>query len=260
MLNFAPHQRMNQQTGLLFGIVFVLSGPLQLMASEIPAEVLDLSAWKVTLPADLPERKGSPDEIRQPQLKTFIEPGAFFVNENGKGVVFRAISGAMTTVNSKYPRSELREMTADGSASAAWNTNDDHIHTMTLQQAVTKTPEVKPHVVCAQIHDKKDDVMMVRLEGQRLFIERNKTGDVELDTAYVLGTSFNLRIEAGNGRVKVWYNDVLSMDWETVRTGCYFKAGCYTQSNVEKGDKPDAYGEVVITALAISHQVKTITP
>ena len=101
---------------------------------------------------------------------------------------------------------------------------------------------------------------MVRLEGQRLFIERNKTGDVELDTAYVLGTSFNLRIEAGNGRVKVWYNDVLSMDWETVRTGCYFKAGCYTQSNVEKGDKPDAYGEVVITALAISHQVKTITP
>ena len=102
--------------------------------------------------------------------------------------------------------------------------------------------------------------MMVRLEGQRLFIERNKTGDVELDPAYVLGTSFNLRIEAGNGRVKVWYNDVLSMDWETVRTGCYFKAGCYTQSNVEKGDKPDAYGEVVITALAISHQVKTITP
>lgn len=36
--------------------------------------------------------------------------------------------------------------------------------------------------------------------------------------------------------------------------GCYFKAGAYTQSNLEQGDEPDAYGEVVITELVVTHE------
>lgn len=35
--------------------------------------------------------------------------------------------------------------------------------------------------------------------------------------------------------------------------GCYFKAGVYTQSNPDQGDAADAYGEVVIRDLVVSH-------
>ena len=44
------------------------------------------------------------------------------------------------------------------------------------------------------------------------------------------------------------------MDWEVDTTGCYFKAGCYTQSNESKGDKPESYGEVVIYKLVVEHK------
>jgi poly(beta-D-mannuronate) lyase len=37
-------------------------------------------------------------------------------------------------------------------------------------------------------------------------------------------------------------------------SGCYFKAGVYTQSNPEKGDEPTAYGEVIIYDLSVTHQ------
>ena len=221
--------------------------------AEYPAEILDLSSWKLTLPKDTP-RNGSPDEIRLPELKTFRDPESFFVNPQDAGIVFRASCGADTTKGSKYPRSELREMTGtDGEKNAAWGTKDGAVHTMTATLAVTHIPEVKQHVVCAQIHDAKDDLMMVRLEGRKLIIERNSSGDVELDSDYRLGDFFDLKIEAADGHVRVWYQNELKMDWEQSRSGCYFKIGCYTQSNRQKGDKPEAYGEVTVRRLQVRH-------
>jgi poly(beta-D-mannuronate) lyase len=35
--------------------------------------------------------------------------------------------------------------------------------------------------------------------------------------------------------------------------GCYFKAGAYTQSNPSKGDKVDAYSEVWIYKVDVTH-------
>jgi poly(beta-D-mannuronate) lyase len=35
--------------------------------------------------------------------------------------------------------------------------------------------------------------------------------------------------------------------------GCYFKAGCYVQSNTSTGDLPTAFGQVEISRLEISH-------
>jgi hypothetical protein len=38
-----------------------------------------------------------------------------------------------------------------------------------------------------------------------------------------------------------------------VEDRCYFKAGCYLQSNTSTGDLPTAYGQVEITHLSVSH-------
>jgi len=220
-----------------------------LLGRQPPAKLLDLSSWKVTLPVDVVKPLGSPDEMKQPRLREFIDTRYFFV-KNG-GVVFRAPCGGATTKNSKYPRCELREMSADGKSRAAWDTRSPVIRTMTLKAAIMATPSVKRHVVCAQIHGGEDDLMMIRLEGKKLFIERNKIGDVMLDDSYRLGVPFTVKIQAGNGVVKVWHQGALKMDWKVAQKGCYFKAGCYTQSNPDKGDKPESYGEVIIYQLKL---------
>lgn len=218
--------------------------PASAQAAAPPAKLLDLSAWKLTIPAAV-SGSAHAAEIRQPELNTFQQADVFFTTTGG--VVFRAPCGGATTKGSHYPRCELREMLAPGSESpAAWSTDDDLLHVMTAELAVTHLPAVKPHVVCAQIHDAKDDLIMVRVERTKLLVERKKAEDVLLDRHYQLATPFKLRIEAGKGRIKAYYNDALKMDWPNSTSRCYFKIGCYTQSNPAKGDRPDAYGEVVV--------------
>lgn len=218
-----------------------------------PSEVLDLSSWKLTLPTDS-VRRGQADEIEAARLRTFSDAGCFFVSENRDGVVFRASCGGAVTKGSQYPRCELREMDASGLHRAAWSTDNPQRHSMSLRLAITNTPPKKKHVVCAQIHDERDDLLMIRLEGRRLFVERNGDKEVVLDDRYELGAECSLKIEAGGGRVCVLHDGVERLDWPVSRKGCYFKAGCYTQSNLKRGDTADAFGEVVIRDLRVEHQ------
>ncbi len=242
----------------MFRRALVIAPWLCLMVSRLdakpPSEVLDLSCWKLTLPVDT-NRPGQPDEIDAAQLSGFVEAPFFTTTNDGAGVVFRAPCAGITTKNSRFARSELRELNPDGRTPAGWSTTDPVRHVLTARLAITALPSVKPHVVCAQIHDAEDDLLMIRLEGRKLFIERNEVGDVRLQSDYVLGTPFDLRIEAGDGRVRVSQGGKPALDWMVQRSGCYFKAGCYTQSSVAKGDRPDAAGEVVVYQLQVAHQV-----
>lgn len=231
---------------LALAVVFSCAGPA--LATDPPSRVLDLSGWKLTLPVDT-ELPGRPDEIVFPTLASFADPAHFFVRD--QGVVFRAPCGGVTTRGSSYPRCELREMAPGGKEEAAWSTTDTALHTLHLTAAINQLPARKPHVVIAQIHDAKNDLLMVRLEGDKLFIERQEGGDVPLHRPYVLGTPLDIKIAAGSGRVQAWLGGELKMDWPVARKGCYFKAGCYTQSNPQKGDNPADYGEVVIFQLAL---------
>ena len=225
--------------------VLLLAGAC--LAERLVAAPLDafggLAGWKLTLPVDTPV-KGVPDEIPESALPTFADSRCFHLDEDGR-LVFRARCDGVTTRGSKYPRAELREM--DGPREAAWDVADAKIRGLDLVFAVTHLPEAKPHVVCAQIHDASRDVLMVRLEGSKLLLERTGREDVVLDRKYVLGSAVAVRIEAGAGRIRVWHQDELRAEWAESAKGCYFKAGCYVQSNVAKGDRPDAYAEVRFT-------------
>jgi poly(beta-D-mannuronate) lyase len=213
----------------------------------VPADVLDLANWKLTLPVGT---GNEPTEILSPQLLSFSD-GFFRLDDAGSGVVFTANAGGVTTEGSSYPRCELREM--DGDRLASWS-NLTGTHTMTLREAITQVPQVKPHVVAAQIHDAEDDIVMVRLEGTHLFVEyADGDGEFTLDENYQLGTPFDLRITAAGGRVQVDYNGVRAGDVPIAGSGWYFKAGTYTQSNPSRGDAPDAAGQVVIYALDVQH-------
>jgi len=217
----------------------------------VPAGVLNLTNWKLTLPVNT-SHAGSPDEIVQPELATFVLDPYFKVASTNNAVVFRANAGGATTSGSGYPRSELREMSSNGSALASWS-DTSGTHTMTIKEAITHLPDVKKHVVAGQIHDAADDVVMVRLEGPKLFLEGEGVDLGTLDANYTLGTIFTVKIIASGGHIKAYYNDVLKVDYARSGSGFYFKAGCYTQSNLSKGDTADAYGEVVIYDLQVSH-------
>ncbi len=227
----------------------------QTAAGSYPAERLDLTNWKITLPiADPTKSAFSPLEVLQPRLATYSHPIHFHLTAAKDAVVFQAHAGGVTTSNSGYPRSELREMANDGKDNASWSTTTG-THTMTITQTITHLPEVKPHVVAGQIHDSGDDVIMVRLERNKLFVEGGGRDLGTLETNYQLGTRFTVKIVATGGRIRVSYNDVQKVDLAaSISSGCYFKAGAYTQSNTSKGDLPTAYGEVIIHDLKVMHQ------
>ncbi|MDX2056035.1 MAG: polysaccharide lyase family 7 protein [Polyangiaceae bacterium] len=230
-------------------------GSFSVDAPRFPSELLDLSNWKITLPVAADDNASKPLEIKQPELATYsIEPH-FHLNPARNGVIFRAHAGGTTTSNSGYPRSELREMANAGTSNASWSTSSG-THTLLVREAFMHLPEVKPHAVGAQIHDANDDIIMVRLEGARLFVEGGGAELGLLNSNYVLGTAFDVKLEASGGEIRVFYEDMSTpkVTLQKNASGCYFKAGVYTQSNVARGDLPEAYGEVVIYGLSLLHQ------
>jgi alginate lyase len=205
-----------------------------------PSQVLDLAFWKISLPT-------GNQQVAQPELSGFYND-AFRVVE---AVQFTAPCGGRPQPGSKYPRSELRELNADGSP-ASWSTISG-THTMDLTQRVTHLPLVKPQVVCGQIHAATEYLILTELENHRLYVRYKDEIAGVLDDNYQLGTYFDMRIQAARGYVDVFYNGAHMVRQAMDADGCYFKAGCYVQSNTSTGDLPTAYGQVEISRLLVSH-------
>jgi len=228
-------------------------------AAAYPGQILDLSNWKLTLPTG----SSKPSEIVQTSLSTYSTSPYFQTNSSGNGVVFRAPVNGVTTSNSGYPRSELREMTNNGTKEASWSTTSG-THTMIIDQAITSVPKSKKHVVAGQVHDSDDDVIVIRLEYPKLFIDINgKTGPT-LDSNYTLGKRFTVKFVAENGQIKIYYNGGANPAYTLKKSGSgyYFKAGAYTQSNCSKESdcSSNNYGEVVIYNLLLNKDTNTVVP
>jgi hypothetical protein len=205
-----------------------------------PGQVLDLRYWKINLPT-------ANQQVSQPELTRYHGP-AFRAVE---AVQFTVPCGGQPQPGSKYPRSELREMNPDGSQ-ASWSTTLG-THVLELTQRVTHLPVAKPELVCGQIHSDTAYLILVELDAHGLSVRyRNAVAGV-LDEQYQLGTFFDLKIVAAGGYVDVFYNGMHKVHQAMKESGCYFKAGCYVQSNTATGDKPTAFGQVEITRLVVSH-------
>ncbi|MBW4455850.1 MAG: polysaccharide lyase family 7 protein [Nostoc indistinguendum CM1-VF10] len=229
--------------------------------AQYPADVLDLSKWKITLPISLnsPPNSNKATEIKQPQLKTYSNSEYFRLNAAKNGVLLKAIAGgARTSKNTAYARSELREMQGDGTESAAWScTNTDHA--MYLEQTLLHTTRNKPEATIGQIHDSKNDLVMVKYFGPSFANGSTDIGKLEarfnnddvtklLDSTYKIGDPMTIDIAVtSGGNVTVNYKNlrsgVTSSTGRVKMTGiigsCYFKAGMYIQAC----SKTDIYGK-----------------
>ena len=212
-----------------------------------PGELIDTNEWYLTLPTG---KEGSPDTIEGSQLATYHSK-FFDLTKARDGIVFNAGADGVTTKNSHYPRSELREM--NGSEKASWS-NTSGTHVFDVREAFTKLPSAKPEVVGVQIHDAEDDVMQIRLEGKKLMVQyHDGKSEAVLDPDYQLGTPFDTRIVAANGKVDVLYNGEKKAELPLSGSGWYWKVGAYVQSNGSKGDGAGSTGEVVVYKADISH-------
>jgi Alginate lyase/Fibronectin type III domain len=243
----------------------------------LPGEVLDLHDWRLGLPTDSKGgTKGTSRQIKQPRLLTYTDKN-FFVNPTADGVVFTAGVGGATTPGSKYPRSELREITPSG-ALAAWSVASG-IHTMTITGSIDHLPVNKPQVVAAQIHGEDTFTFILMASGycsattcgdpryaniakgtvQLVTKENGDRSSAVVDPDYALGTRYTVTIQvAAGGATTITYRNLAS-GYTSTRSftmtsteGQYFKAGCYTQSDLKR-DSPSAFGQTTINALTVTH-------
>ena len=228
------------------------------------------------------------DGSEQKQLCTQDEViGQYEVD--GDALVFTVdLYGDLGTTSgaTKYSRSELREREEDGGSDIYWTTTGDHA--MYIDEAITQKPNGKDHVVAGQIHGNKDDgiddSMVVRLEGDHLFISFNGGNlreDVTIKRGYNLGDRFEVIFRIINGRhycyysedgnLKTAYNNgnangylisdggsttLLNLNYDET----YFKVGNYCQSNeAEESDRgtwgsSDNKCEVRVYGFDVNHE------
>jgi hypothetical protein len=134
--------------------------PDRIDTKRLPSEVMDLSGWKLTLPIG---ENRKPLEIKQPFLDDYYHPQYFYVAPDNS-IVFKAPCGGVTTANSGYPRSELRERDPAKNIDIAWDASRG-IHEMTNVMRVTNLPVVKPELCVSQIHDAEDDIIEILVSG-----------------------------------------------------------------------------------------------
>lgn len=216
-------------------------------------DVINLFLWKLAIPLD-DNGDGVADEVTMPTLRLFEDPDFFLLSPEKNTVLFRVRAGDPTTEDSEFPRSELQEMKKGGTDPIAWGTDDGKVHNMTLAMSVNELPAENPDIICARIFGEEDALLNVRVTGKKLFLERKGTDPVILTDNYEPGELFNLMLIADNGRIRALHEWKQVMEWKIVEDGLFFKAGCHLQTNPEKGEKPDAVGEVEIKSLFVTHK------
>jgi alpha-tubulin suppressor-like RCC1 family protein len=232
--------------------------------SAYPADLSSvghLNEWKVTLPVDGSDADTYADEVTQPQLATYRSLSYFHTNSNNSAVVLRAPVGGATTPGSVFARTELRNMYPyDGVKAATYNWTSG-THVLEINEAFTHLPSLIPKVVGVQIHDPDHEVLMIRLDGTRLYAQvRQLDGtytEVTFTNSYTLGTRFDAKVTADANGIFIDYNGVRMASFPgrvpSSTVYWYFKAGCYLHSKTSAGEAPSEYGEVLIYSLKTTH-------
>ncbi len=113
--------------------------------SKAPGGNFDLGIWELQEPVGSP---GSPTTIPSSQLEgsNGFQDSYFYTDTRDGAMTFWAPEKGVTTPNSNYARSELREMNRDGSA-ADWSLSGSHKLSATL-----RVVSVTSNVCVGQIH------------------------------------------------------------------------------------------------------------
>lgn len=225
-----------------------------------PVDVLPIAAdWTLTLPIGKPNTTNSPWNDYLDRLNNGRAPGMFYPAMVGgrRAVVFdvRDPNNGVTTKNSNYPRSELREMIAGRRwDEAARESSVPFVSTAELA-IVTAGLVTRPRVVGWQIHGGDDDVCQVVADEQGRLGVAWRDGDawLTLRERYA-GEPFRLRVE-NTGKAVTFSVDGQPAGQITPGSGSgwYVKAGCYVQTGgrSKHREPATALGRVIYWSLDV---------
>ena len=247
---------------------------------------IDLSHWKVTIPA------GDPAEVAPPEILDYANNETlkkYMYNDSVRGaLVFYAVPNA-TTANTKYSRSELREQMEPGSNSVNWTFKQGgKMKGRLAMGSVSKDKNGKYHkVMIMQIHGRltneqrdligqKDNnappVLKIYWQNGKIRVKTKQLKDLSMSETDILRTDswtddkghtfeekvdfrpFDLEVKVSEGKLSVSlnkteyavYDDIHMEKWGVFEN--YFKAGNYFQTRDE-----GAHAEVKYFSLEVSH-------
>lgn len=223
----------------------------------------------------------------------FIDSPYFTPNAVGNAVQFSVFAnGGTTSSTTSHPRSELRELLADGTTKAAWTCGSGKTHVMSGTSTVTHLPAdseasgtPKPQVCFAQIHDADGDVVRLQVENSgstpsdppggnsvnNLHIvghthSPNGKASTEVKTSlqssYTVGTAIDWKIEVIDTTCNLYIGGVKKFTFTISGTGFYFKAGDYqqfstavtnAQGNPDGGYQSTSNAKVELKNLVVTH-------
>ncbi|GFM49423.1 polysaccharide lyase family 7 protein [Pseudomonas capsici] len=221
--------------------------------------MIDLATWNLSVPVGTPATT-----IDTPKLMGGYQDGYF---RSGNTLFFWAPVTGSTTENAKYPRTELRETTADGRAhNWAYSSADNFLRAALTVNQVPSTGKI----VIGQIHCYGSTEPLLKVEYQ--YKEKLQTGnivakfrrspDAEIEVIMIAqGVPLNERFSysihltpAGSLTVNAYdhvWNASLDSAWSTKLF--YFKAGVYTQDNTGYTNEG---GAATFYQLTIAHDKK----
>jgi len=222
-----------------------------------PGGNFNLSIWQLQLPTGSP---GSPDTIQPAQLKGtsgYSNPSYFWTDKTDGSMTFWAPEKGVTTPNSNYARSELREMNANGSA-ADWTLAGNH--TLSAQLRI---PSVTKNVCVGQVHLGSGGSSTKPL----LELYYRPNGDIYLGTEnspdggqtlhlvgnVALGVKWTYVINVTGNKINLTVNGTktsYSIPSSFNAYHQYFKAGSYNQSS---SDSTTNGAKVKFYALTVTH-------
>lgn len=213
------------------------------------------------------------DDYSEDQIEDgFSESGKFFLNEDGNVVMRIGANDGRTSEGTQHPRTELREFGEDGDE-IAFDPADGDEHEMWGTTWITHVAFERPWICFFQCHDASSDLIRIQTEGDPgqttnldIVARYERPGDsaetrVVLATLPAVGYNNNGKVKwrilfSEDGRCQIWLNDVRVFNLTGFNPpGCYFKAGCYLQTNTEKENGDDSqYGEVIMEKGSFGHR------
>ncbi|HEX3903760.1 MAG TPA: polysaccharide lyase family 7 protein [Polyangia bacterium] len=235
-------------------------GGTGLNPSLAPGSNFDLSVWELQEPVG---SAGSPTTITPAGLAGGFHDSYFFTDPKDGAMTFWDPENGVTTADSSYPRTELREMNADGSP-ANWPVAGTN--TLSATVAVIEVPD---HVCIGQIHiGSAIQAGLAASTKPLLELYYDATGAIALgieddptggQTSHAiasvpLGTRFSYTLQlTGDGTITLVIDGATStftLPAAFDGYGEYFKAGDYDQT---AGADATVGATVKLYALAVSH-------
>ncbi len=236
--------------------------PLAPAQPDPPADHMDLSHWKLTLPVDAAgTAAGHPLEISAAQLSAgYTHPEYFQRGLDGQLIFWCPVTGARTE-NTKYARCELREVINPTDDNVCWSAKGTHI--MDVSCRVMDVPSGQK-VVIGQIHGYSGNANpLIKLQFfkgrvEALVKDKARGGrDIKLTFPEVgLDKEFVYQIKLHDGLLSVTVNgvtqsvNVFETDPAWADQTLYFKAGVYPQDNE---GPPTEGARVSFSKLQVTH-------